>query len=381
MCGNGCVRKGQLGSVRIHQDDGRTHFPRFTGTFLGIHNHHVGQSGDLVNVARNSLAFDDIGELDRTRNLGYHRVSMGVPTGDLHAGLHRIAVLYSEYRTIRKLVTFALPADFIEQRHVTGARHDNPVAALLLQQLDVIQAYATAVFHVDTADRCRPGCGAAYVESPHRQLRTGFANRLRRHYTDGFTDVNQVAARQVPAVTTRTDPVTGLAGNRRPYLYLVNTVFVHNFNQFLIQQGTVGNKYLLGRTRPGDITDQDPTQDSFPQGFDNVSPLNQRSQFYAGLRTAIVLSHDKVLGNVHQAPGQVSGIGGFQGRIRETLTGAMGRYEILQDVEAFPEVRRDRCFDDGTVRFCHQPAHAGQLPDLGRRTAGAGIRHHENRIE
>ena len=59
----------------------------------------------------------------------------------------------------------------------------------------------------------------------------------------------------------------------------------------------------------------------------------------------------------------------------------MGRDEVLQYVQALPEVRRDRRLDDGAVRLRHQAAHAGELADLRRGTAGAGVGHHEDGIE
>ena len=59
----------------------------------------------------------------------------------------------------------------------------------------------------------------------------------------------------------------------------------------------------------------------------------------------------------------------------------MGGDEVLEDVEALAEVRVDRGLDDGTVRLRHQAPHAGKLADLGRRSARAGVRHHENGIE
>jgi len=59
----------------------------------------------------------------------------------------------------------------------------------------------------------------------------------------------------------------------------------------------------------------------------------------------------------------------------------VGRDEVLQYVQALAEVRGDGRLDDGAVRLGHQAPHAGQLADLGRGTAGAGVGHHVDRVE
>ena len=61
---------------------------------------------------------------------------------------------------------------------------------------------------------------------------------------------------------------------------------------------------------------------------------------------AIVLVDDHVLRHVAKAAGQVTRVGRLQRGIGETLTGAVRRDEVLQHVQAFAEVRRDRRFDD-----------------------------------
>ena len=55
-------------------------------------------------------------------------------------------------------------------------------------------------------------------------------------------------------------------------------------------------------------------------------------------RAAIIVGHHQVLGHVDESAGEVTGVRGFQGRIGQTFTGAMGRDEVLEDVQAFAEV-------------------------------------------
>ena len=55
--------------------------------------------------------------------------------------------------------------------------------------------------------------------------------------------------------------------------------------------------------------------------------------------------------------------------------------EVLQHVQAFTEVRRDRRLDDFAGRLGHQTAHTGQLPHLLLAATGTGVGHHQDRVE
>ena len=55
--------------------------------------------------------------------------------------------------------------------------------------------------------------------------------------------------------------------------------------------------------------------------------------------------------------------------------------EVLQDVQALAEVRRDRRLDDRAVRLGHQAAHAGELADLRGGAARTGVGHHVDGVE
>ena len=123
------------------------------------------------------------------------------------------------------------------------------------------------------------------------------------------------------------------------------------------------------------------TEHALAQRLDDIAAFDERRHEQAVGGAAVQSVTDQILGHVHQAPGEVAGVGGLERGIRQTLAGTVGRDEVLQDVEAFAEVRRDRRLDDGAVRLRHQAAHAGELPDLGGGTAGAGVGHHEDRIE
>ena len=91
---------------------------------------------------------------------------------------------------------------------------------------------------------------------------------------------------------------------------------------------------------------------------------------------AVFFQHDYFLGNVDQAPGQVAAVGGPQGGIGQTLTGAVGGYEILQRGQTFPEAGLDGQVYDLALGVGHQTAHSGHLLDLGDITLGSRHSHH-----
>ena len=59
----------------------------------------------------------------------------------------------------------------------------------------------------------------------------------------------------------------------------------------------------------------------------------------------------------------------------------MGGDEVLEHRQALHEVGLDRALDDFTLRVGHQATHPRQLADLLERATGAGVGHHEDRVE
>ena len=97
------------------------------------------------------------------------------------------------------------------------------------------------------------------------------------------------------------------------------------------------------------------------------------------LGAAVLLAGDDVLGDVDQAPGQVPGVGRAQGGVGETLAGAVGGDEVLEDGHALAEVAPHGDVDDPARRVGHQAAHGAQLADVALVPAGAGRGHHRDR--
>ncbi len=113
-----------------------------------------------------------------------------------------------------------------------------------------------------------------------------------------------------------------------------------------------------------------------------ISPaLDDRPGLDAVHRAAVDLVDDDVLRHVDEAAREVARVGGLERRVGETLARAVRRDEVLEHGQPFTEVRRDRRLDDLPRRLGHQAAHAGELPDLLLRAAGARVGHDVDRVE
>src|SRR5262249_17909556 len=198
------------------------------------------------------------------------------------------------------------------------------------------------------------------------------ADRLGGDHADRLADVDDEAARQVTAVAEDADAATGLAGEHRPDLHLVDAGGVDAAYLLLVDLLVGGDQHLAG-VRVDDVLERGAAQDAVAQLLDDLAALDQRGHFDPLDGAAVVVGDDGVLGHVDQAAGQVAGVGGLERGVGQTLAGAVRRDEVLEDAQAFAEVGGDGRLDDLARGLGHEAAHAGQLPDLLRGTTRARV--------
>ena len=136
----------------------------------------------------------------------------------------------------------------------------------------------------------------------------------------------------------------------------------------------------LARDRMVDVVERRAAEDALAERGDDLAGIDDRLHGEALVGAAVDRVDDAVLRHVDETARQVAGVGRLQGGVGQTLAGAVRRVEVLENGQAFLEVRDDRRLDDLARRLGHQAAHAGKLAHLGRRTAGAGVRHHVDRV-
>ena len=218
------------------------------------------------------------------------------------------------------------------------------------------------------------------MEGSHGQLGAGLADGLGRQDADGLAHGHRGAVAQIPAVALGAHAPAGLAGEHRPDLDLLQSGFLDAPGSVLVDLFIGFHQHFAG-VGIDDVVQGHPAQDPVAHPLDDFAAFHQGGDEDAVDGAAVVLGDDRVLGHVHQAAGQVTGVGGLQGRIRQTFPGAVGRDEVLQHRQAFPEVGGDRGLDDFARRLGHQTAHPGQLAHLVLAAPGPGVGHHEDRVE
>src|SRR5207247_10701903 len=87
-----------------------------------------------------------------------------------------------------------------------------------------------------------------------------------------------------------------------------------------------------------DLLERHAAYNSVPQRLDNFASFNDSSDVNAIHRAAIVFADDYVLRNVNQTAGEITGIGRLERRIRQSLTRAVGRDEVLQHRQSLADV-------------------------------------------
>ena len=98
-------------------------------------------------------------------------------------------------------------------------------------------------------------------------------------------------------------------------------------------------------------------------------------------RAAVVLADDHILGHIDQPPGQVTRVGGPQGGIGQTLRAPwveMKNSSTVKPSRKLALIGRSMIRPEGSAIRPRIPAKLGHLLEVA---AGAGIGHHENRVE
>ena len=89
----------------------------------------------------------------------------------------------------------------------------------------------------------------------------------------------------------------------------------------LVEQVTLLQQHGA-RFRVADVACQEAAGDALDKGFADSLSVGLGDPD-AGMRTAVVLGNNHVLGHIDQAPGQVTGICRAQRRVGQTLAGAV----------------------------------------------------------
>src|SRR5690606_19948801 len=339
----------------------------------------LGDARRLVDALFHRLAFDKILEADDTGLLGDDRQSERVPLGQAIAFLHLRAVLEHQHGTVRHAVDGALTALAVDHDHLAATGKREPPAALVDDRRHVAELHRAVRDGFEVAglvDLRR----AADVEGAHGQLRARLADRLRRDNANGFADVYRRTAGEVTPVALGADALIRLTNQRRANLGRLHFGFLDRLDHRLVEQRARLDDDLVG-LRVDQIFGRGAAEDALTQRGNDRTALHDRAHFQRPLGAAVFLDHHAVLRHVDQTTGQVTRVRGLERGVRQALASAVSRVEVLEDGQAFLEVRDDRRLDDLARRLGHQAAHTGELLHLRRRTTRTGVAHHVDRVD
>ena len=291
-----------------------------------------------------------------------------------------IALIDPQHRAVDHRVTLSFTATRIDNSDFAVPGHHRVLTLGVADVSDIVKTNLAFGSRLGMRLLRTPRRRATDMEGAHGELSAGLTDGLGRNNAHGLSKVHHRTARKITPVALHADPEGLCTGQHRANHDLFDAGVLDGSYPVLIDFFARGNQHL-GVDRIQNIRRRYAAEDSLSEGFYDIAPLHQRAHFDGILCTAILAANDHVLGNVHQAAGEIPGVRCLERRIRQALSRAVGRDEVLKNRQPFAKVRGDRRLDDRAGRLGHQTTHARELPHLLSRTPSSGICHHKDRIE
>src|SRR5260221_5676870 len=312
--------------------------------------------------------------------LGDDRDGVGVPLRQLLALGDGGAVIGKQLGAVGHAMTGLLAPGIVEQHHLAVAAHDHGHAARVDDHVAVLDADLGIESRLDRGHLGAALDGAADMEGPRGERGARLAGRLGGDAPDRLADIDDRAAGEIAPIALAADADRRLAGQHRADADGVDARAFDPLDLLLVDQ-CAGFDDDIARQRIEHVDRCGATEDAVGERGDHLAAIDDGAHGETARGTAILLGDDRVLRDVDETARQVARIRRLERGVSETLAGAVRRVEVLENGQTFLEVRDDRRLDDLTRRLGHQAAHAGELLDLRRRAASAGIRHHPYRID
>src|SRR6185369_15433369 len=356
-----------VGLAALHDDCRLTFFVR------RIHHDETREAGDFVHFFVEGRAFVQVLEGYGAADFGQDREGVRIPLNQDLAKLNRSSFFHLDAGAINHLVAFLFATLLVDDHDGTVAVHHDQIARLGADGLQVDEANDTVVLGIEARLLADSRCGTTDVEGTHGELRARFADGLGSDDTDCFAQLDQASRSQVAAVAHDANATLRFAGEHGADLDPLDSGGLNLageiFGDLLVDIDDDVAFVVL------DLLERYAANDTVAERLDDVAGLDDGTDVDAVNGSAIVLGDDDILSYVDQATGEVAGVGRLESRIRQTLTSAVRRDEVLQHRETFTEVRRDGRFDDFAGRLSHQSAHTGELTNLLLGSSSAGVGH------
>ena len=173
---------------------------------------------------------------------------MRIPRCDDLARFDRIAIAHRDDCAVRDLVTLALSTEFVDHTELTGTRHGDPVALLVMHGLQVVQRVAplplaSTEFAAAARDAAPPMWNVRIVSCvPGSPIDCAAMtpNRL--------AEIDAMATGKIASVALRANAVARAAGDRRTHFDLIDALLLEQLHQPLIEQRAgIGDDCIAAR--------------------------------------------------------------------------------------------------------------------------------------
>ncbi len=227
------------------------------------------------------------------------------------------------------------------------------------------------------------------MEGPERKLRARLPNRLGGDHADRLAHLDHAAGGEVLAVAERAHAALGLTGEHRPDLDLLDGGLRNVVGNLVGDELVRFHDELVG-VGIVHVADRHSTRDPVGERRNDLLVVLQRTDVDAAQGATVVLSHRHALRHVNEASREVTGVGGLERRVSQSLPRSVGANEVLLHRQALLEVGEDRvledfatpaAFADVLLRLGHQATHAAELANLLLRASSAGVGHRKDGVE
>ncbi len=340
--------------------------------------------GVAVGIVAVCDVLDEVDVAHLTGEFADDDVVEGVPFADDVAGLDVVAFVEEELGAVGDGGRHELHAGVVvDDTHFCESAYDYAAA-------DVgCAVFACGAFEVDGAEFVNlelafvlggelrggryVGCHTTDVECTEGKLCTGLADGLSCDDADGLAFLDHAEVGEVAAVALGADTALALAGEDRTDLDALDGRCVDAVGSGVLDF-LAGSDDELAGLRVDDVVDGHTAEDALAQGSDDFVVVLDGGADKAAEGAAVLFVDDDVVGHVDETTCEVTGVGSLEGGIGKTLTGTVGRDEVLKHRQTLLEVRKNRVLDDLTtfgtalLRFRHKTTHTGELTDLVLRT-------------
>ena len=223
--------------------------------------------------SRRFSPFHDVAELDVAADLRQDRRGERIPLDELLAGDDLLAFGDLDGRAVDDGVALLLAPLVVDDRDLAVAVDDDEVAVLALDGRDREEPDRARVLGRVLGLLGDARGRAAVVERPHRELRAGLADRLRRDDADGLADLDHLAGREHAAVAEAADAALGLAGQHRADLDALDARLLHAGGELLGDLVADPDDLLFGE-RIEDVLLRDAADDAVAERLERVAALH-----------------------------------------------------------------------------------------------------------